>query len=63
VPHDVVESKTRSKKKLVMQLDRDVRVCEIFFCVFLNTPCLEILLLHLFLEGVMLSFSLFFYAL
>jgi hypothetical protein len=27
VPHDVVEPKTGSKKKLVMQLDRDVQVC------------------------------------
>jgi hypothetical protein len=37
VPHYVVEPKTGSKKKLVMQLDRDVKVCGIFF-VFLNTP-------------------------
>jgi hypothetical protein len=32
VPHDVVEPKTGSKKKLVMQLDRDVQVCGIFLC-------------------------------
>jgi hypothetical protein len=32
VPHDVVEPKTGSKKKLVMQLDRDVRVRVIFLC-------------------------------
>jgi hypothetical protein len=30
VPHDVVEPKTGSKKKLVMQLDRDVQVRGIF---------------------------------
>jgi hypothetical protein len=30
VPHDVVEAKTGSKKKLVMQLDRDVQVWNIF---------------------------------
>jgi hypothetical protein len=30
VPHNVVEPKTGSKKKLVMQLDQDVQVCEIF---------------------------------
>jgi hypothetical protein len=29
VPHDIVEPKTGSKKKLVMQLDRDVQVCGI----------------------------------
>jgi hypothetical protein len=62
VPHDVVEPKTGSKKKLVMQLDRDVQVCGIFF-YFLNTPCFEILLLLLVWRGVMPSFSLFFYAL
>jgi hypothetical protein len=39
VPHDVVEPKTGSKKKLVMQLDRDVQVCGIFLFVFLSTPC------------------------
>jgi hypothetical protein len=62
VPHDVVEPKTRSKKKLVMQLDRDVQVCGIYFFCFSNTPCLKILLLPLFWRGVMLySFS--FYAL
>jgi hypothetical protein len=32
VPHDIVEPKTRSKKKLVMQLDLDVQVCGIFLC-------------------------------
>jgi hypothetical protein len=32
MPHDVVEKKTRSKKKLVMQLDRDVQVRGIFLC-------------------------------
>jgi hypothetical protein len=37
VPHDVVEPKTGSKKKLVMQLDRDVQVCGIFLFVFLWT--------------------------
>jgi hypothetical protein len=61
VPHDVVEPKTGSKKKLVMQLDRDVQVCGIFFLFFLNTPCFEILLLLLFWRGVMLSLSLFFF--
>jgi hypothetical protein len=59
VPHDVVEPKTRSKKKLVMQLDRDVQVCGIFLFAFLNTPCLEILLFLLFWRGVMPSFSFF----
>jgi hypothetical protein len=58
VPHYVVEPKTGSKKKLVMQLDRDVKVCGIFF-VFLNTPCFGILLLLLFWTGVMLSLSFF----
>jgi hypothetical protein len=58
VPHDVVEPKTGSKKKLVMQLDRDVQVCGIYLFTFLNTPCFGILLLLLF-WGVMLSFSLF----
>jgi hypothetical protein len=43
-----------------MQLDRDVQVCEIFLCYFLNTPYFEILLLLLFWRGVMLSFFLFF---
>jgi hypothetical protein len=62
VPHDVVESKTGSKKKLVMQLDRDVQVCGIFLCFFLNTPCFEILLLPLFWRGghVFLFFSMLF---
>jgi hypothetical protein len=39
-------------RKLVMQLDRDVQVCGIFFFAFLNTPCVEILLLLLFSRGV-----------
>jgi hypothetical protein len=60
VPHVVVELKAESKKKLVMQLDRDVQVRGNFF-VFLNTPCLEILLLPLFWRGS--CFTLFFYAL
>jgi hypothetical protein len=34
VPHDVVEPKIGSKKKLVMQLDRDVQVCGIFCLSF-----------------------------
>jgi hypothetical protein len=54
VPHDVVEPKTGSKKKLVMQLDRDVQVRGVFFLFFLNTPCFEIFLLPLFWRGVML---------
>jgi hypothetical protein len=58
VPHNVVEPKTGCKKKLVLQLDRYVQVCGIFF-VFLNTPRFEILLLLLFWTGVMLSFSFF----
>jgi hypothetical protein len=58
VPHDVVEPKTGSKNKLVMQLNRDVQVCAIFLCFFLNTPCFEILFLLLFWRGVMLSFFL-----
>jgi hypothetical protein len=44
VPHDIVEPKTGSKKKQVMQLDQDVQVCKIFV-FFINTPCFEILLL------------------
>jgi hypothetical protein len=60
VSYDVVEPKTGSKKKLVMQLDRDVQVCGIFLCVFLNTHCFDILLLLLFWRGVM--FIIFFYA-
>jgi hypothetical protein len=44
VPHDVVEPKTGSKKKVVMQLHRDVLVCGIFLFVFLSTPCFEIVL-------------------
>jgi hypothetical protein len=34
VPHNVVEPKTGSKEKLVMQLDRDVQVCGLFLFVF-----------------------------
>jgi hypothetical protein len=36
VPHDVVEPKTRSKKKLVMQLDRSrcASVWNIFVCFY-----------------------------
>jgi hypothetical protein len=49
VSHDVVEPKTGSKKKLVMQLDRDVQVCGLFLFVFLSAPSFEILLLF-FLE-------------
>jgi hypothetical protein len=41
VPHNVVEPKTRSKKKLFMQLDRDVQVCGILLFGFLDTPCLR----------------------
>jgi hypothetical protein len=61
VPHNVVEPKTESKKKLVMQLDRDVQVCGIFFFIFLSSPCFEILLLCL--EGGHASyiFSMLFY--
>jgi hypothetical protein len=44
VPHNVVEPKTGSKKKRVMQLDQDVQVCGICLFFFLSTPCLEILL-------------------
>jgi hypothetical protein len=61
VPHDIVEPKTGSKKKLVMQLDRDVQVCGMFLFTFLNTPCFEILLFPSFWRGVMLH--IFFYAL
>jgi hypothetical protein len=57
VPHCVVEPKTGSKKKLVMQLNRDVQVCGIFLFAFINTRCFEILLLLFILEGVMLSSS------
>ena len=68
MPHDVVEPKTGSKKKLVMQLDRDVQVCGIFLFVFLSTPCFEILLLLLFWRGpasffsMLFDWSTFFYA-
>jgi hypothetical protein len=58
VPHNVVGPKTGSKKKLVMQLDRDVQVCGIFLFVFLSTPCFEIFLLLLFWRGVMFHFVL-----
>jgi hypothetical protein len=61
VLHDVVEPKTGSKKKLVMQLDRDVQVRGIFLFAFLGTPCFEILLLLLCWREVMLHH--FFYAL
>jgi hypothetical protein len=54
VPHDVVEPKTGSKEKLVMQLDRDVQMCGIFLFVFLSTPYFEILLLLLFWRGLTL---------
>jgi hypothetical protein len=60
VPHDIVERKTGYKKKLVMQLDRDVQECGIYLFAFLNTPCFEILLLLLFWRG---SCFTFFYAL
>jgi hypothetical protein len=59
VPHDVVEPKTGSKKKLVTQLDRYVQVCVIFLFAFLSTPCFDILLLLLFWRGVMLHFFFF----
>jgi hypothetical protein len=62
VPHDVVEPKTGSKKKLVMHLDWDVQVCGIFLFAFLNTPCFEILLLLFILKGDHASLF-FFYAL
>jgi hypothetical protein len=42
VPHNVVELKTRSKKKLVMRLDRDVQVRGILLFGFLDTPCLSL---------------------
>jgi hypothetical protein len=60
VPHNVVEPKTGSKKKLVMQLDRDVQVCGIFLFIFLSTLSFEILLLLL--EGGRASY-IFSYAL
>jgi hypothetical protein len=59
VPHNIVEPKTGSKKKLVMQLNRDVHVCGIFLFIFLSTLCFEILLLLL----LGLMFHIFFYAL
>jgi hypothetical protein len=61
VQHDVVEPKTGSKKKLVMQLDRDVQVCGIYLFSFRSTPCFDILLLPLFFRGS--CFTLLFYAL
>jgi hypothetical protein len=63
MPNDIVKTKTGSKKKLVMQLDRDVQVCETFLCFFLNTPCFEILLLLLVCRGGSCFLFLFFYAL
>jgi hypothetical protein len=60
VPHNLVETKIRSKKKLVMQLDRDVRVCGVLFLGSLDTPCLGFS--SSFLRGVMLHIY-FFYAL
>jgi hypothetical protein len=59
VPHNVLEPKTESKKKLVMQLDQDMQVCGIFLFVFLSTPFFEILFLLLFWTGVKVFFSLF----
>jgi hypothetical protein len=58
VLHDVVELKTGSKTKLVMQLDRDVQLCGIYLFAFLNTPCFEIILLLLFWRGSWLLFFL-----
>jgi hypothetical protein len=60
VPHDVVESKIGSKKKLVMQLDRDVQVRGIYMFVFRSTPCLEILFLLLFWRGSCFTFFMLF---
>jgi hypothetical protein len=60
VPHDIVEPKTESKKKIIMQLDQDVQVCGIFLFSFLNTTCFEILLLLLLWRG---SCFIIFYAL
>jgi hypothetical protein len=34
VLHDIVEPKTGSKKKLIMQLDRDVQLCGMLSLVF-----------------------------
>jgi hypothetical protein len=62
MPHDIVKPKTGSKKKPVMQLDRDVQVCEkIVF--FLNTPCFEILFLLLVWRGVCFLSLFFLYSL
>jgi hypothetical protein len=46
VPHDVVEPKIGSKKKLVMQLDRDVQVCGIYFFCYSMYSLIEILLFY-----------------
>jgi hypothetical protein len=54
----IVETKTGSKKKLVMQLDRDVQMCWIFLC-FSKHSLLWDFPLAFILEGVMLSFFLF----
>jgi hypothetical protein len=68
VPHDIVVPKTRSKKKLVMQLDRDVQVYGIFLC-FSKHSFFEILLLLLIWRGscftiffMLFDWSTFFYA-
>jgi hypothetical protein len=44
VPHDVVEPKTGSN---LIEMCR----CVEYYCVFVNTPCFEILLLPFILEG------------
>jgi hypothetical protein len=63
MPYDVVEPKTRSKKKLVIQLDRDVQVCGIFLCFSKHSLLLDSPLAFI-LEGVRVSlFFSFFYAL
>jgi hypothetical protein len=62
VPHDIVELKTESKKKLVMQLDRDVQVCGIFF-FFSKHSLLRDSPLAFILEGGHALFLFFFYAL
>jgi hypothetical protein len=59
VPHNVVEPKIGSKKKLVMQLDRDVQVCGIFLFIFSKYSALRFS--SCFQRGVMLH--IFFYAL
>jgi hypothetical protein len=60
VPHDIVEPKTGSKKKLVMQLDRDVQVCGIYLFSFLTLLALIFSSCLYFGGG---HASLFFYAL